>query len=237
MGVRPQPGPRQRRGCAEADTAPKIVCRIFPKKAFLVNERIFAGSAVRVDRGRAASLSARKTKRYPGTSDPTMPIRPEYRVYYGRQWRAYRAVLLALRGEKCSACGRTVPKYLNLAHKTHDPLTSSVAFLCVACPYQGRRTAPARCVATQPRAAAWPDVAASGAGVRGFAGLAHSARGVRSRRSGGAGNVVFVKRQHGPTAHDAARSRFRRAVTGPVPRIVHHKRGYVGQNPTGLKGE
>ena len=67
------------------------------------------------------------------TSDHTMPIRPEYRAYYGRQWRAYRAVLLALRGAQCTACGRTVPKYLNLAHRTHDPLTSSVAFLCVSC--------------------------------------------------------------------------------------------------------
>ena len=67
------------------------------------------------------------------TSDHTMPIRPEYRGYYGRQWRAYRAVLLALRGAQCTACGRTVPKYLNLAHRTHDPLTSSVAFLCVSC--------------------------------------------------------------------------------------------------------
>ncbi len=81
---------------------------------------------------RRPSVSA-AGNRYRGISDDTMPIRPEYRAYYGRQWRAYRAVLLALRGEKCSACGRTVPKYLNLAHSTHDPLTSSVAFLCVSC--------------------------------------------------------------------------------------------------------
>jgi hypothetical protein len=62
-----------------------------------------------------------------------LPIRPEYRQFYGREWRAYRLVLLSLRGSRCTACKRDVPKYLNLAHITNDPLTSSVAFLCPAC--------------------------------------------------------------------------------------------------------
>jgi hypothetical protein len=64
-----------------------------------------------------------------------MPIRAEYRAagLYGRDWRAYRARLLELRGARCAVCGRDVPKYLNLAHTTHDPLTSSVKFLCAGC--------------------------------------------------------------------------------------------------------
>lgn len=61
-----------------------------------------------------------------------MPIRPEFRRYYGPAWRAYRAVLIATHGARCSACGREVAIYLNLAHLSHDPRSSAVAFLCPA---------------------------------------------------------------------------------------------------------
>jgi hypothetical protein len=59
-----------------------------------------------------------------------MPIRRELRKYYGPAWRAYRADLIRVRGNRCSKCGRTVTKYLNLCHTSHDPRTSSVALMC-----------------------------------------------------------------------------------------------------------
>lgn len=62
-----------------------------------------------------------------------MPIRPEWRKrFYGPAWRTYRAELIRTRGNRCSVCGRTVTKYLNLAHTSHDPRTSSVALMCPA---------------------------------------------------------------------------------------------------------
>ncbi len=71
-----------------------------------------------------------------------MPIRAELLSYYGREWRIYRSVLLALRGARCTACKRACARYLNLAHTTHDPRTSSVAFLCPSC--HARQDAPHR---------------------------------------------------------------------------------------------
>jgi 5-methylcytosine-specific restriction endonuclease McrA len=63
-----------------------------------------------------------------------MPIRPEYRSYYGAAWRRYRAALLErLPVPACSKCGRTATINLQLAHLTHDPRSSAVAFLCAAC--------------------------------------------------------------------------------------------------------
>lgn len=61
-----------------------------------------------------------------------MPIRRELRKYYGVAWRAYRAELIRVRGNRCSKCGRVVTRYLNLCHTSHDPRTSSVALMCVA---------------------------------------------------------------------------------------------------------
>lgn len=62
-----------------------------------------------------------------------MPIRKELLIFYGREWRAYRRALIARRGSTCTACQRAVERYLNLAHETHDPATSSVALMCPAC--------------------------------------------------------------------------------------------------------
>jgi hypothetical protein len=62
-----------------------------------------------------------------------MPIRAEYRGFYGPEWRAYRELLIALRGNRCKICLANVARYINLAHDTHDPATSSVSLLCPAC--------------------------------------------------------------------------------------------------------
>ena len=62
-----------------------------------------------------------------------MPIRPEFRPFYGAEWRLYRKRLIELRGTFCKHCRRDVPKWLNLAHETHDPRTSSTILLCPAC--------------------------------------------------------------------------------------------------------
>lgn len=61
-----------------------------------------------------------------------MAIRPEFRLFYGPKWRAYRRDLILRRGPICSVCGREITRYLNLVHLTHDPLTSSVALMCAA---------------------------------------------------------------------------------------------------------
>jgi hypothetical protein len=71
-----------------------------------------------------------------------MPIRAEYRAFYGRDWRAYRAAIIALRGARCTACRREVERYLQLTHTTHDPITSSTRLLCAAC--HARHDAPHR---------------------------------------------------------------------------------------------
>jgi hypothetical protein len=60
-------------------------------------------------------------------------IRPSYRAFYGREWRAYRLALIASRGAVCRDCGRVIARYVNLCHETHDPLTSSVRVVCPGC--------------------------------------------------------------------------------------------------------
>jgi hypothetical protein len=62
-----------------------------------------------------------------------MPIAKALRRFYGAEWRAYRAELIALHGPRCSACDAEVPKYLNLAHLEHDQRSSRVALLCMPC--------------------------------------------------------------------------------------------------------
>jgi hypothetical protein len=62
-----------------------------------------------------------------------MPIRSEYREFYGKEWRAYRLRLLELRGAWCRDCGRAIARYANLSHDTHNPLTSSVIIRCPGC--------------------------------------------------------------------------------------------------------
>ena len=53
--------------------------------------------------------------------------------FYGKAWRAYRATLIRVRGNRCSTCGRIVTKYLQACHTSHNPRTSSVALMCPAC--------------------------------------------------------------------------------------------------------
>jgi hypothetical protein len=62
-----------------------------------------------------------------------LPIRRELRGFYGAEWRTYRSRLIELRGATCKHCGRDVPKWLNLAHETHNPRTSSTILLCATC--------------------------------------------------------------------------------------------------------
>ena len=62
-----------------------------------------------------------------------MPIRPEYRRYYGADWRAFRVRILDERGRECERCGRT-HRLLNVAHLTHDPADRrSIAVFCPSC--------------------------------------------------------------------------------------------------------
>ena len=60
-------------------------------------------------------------------------IRPSYRPFYGREWRAYRRAMIARRGSRCTRCGLDCAKYLNFAHTHHDPLNSDVVRVCAAC--------------------------------------------------------------------------------------------------------
>ncbi|HEV8500411.1 MAG TPA: hypothetical protein VGR63_02455 [Casimicrobiaceae bacterium] len=62
-----------------------------------------------------------------------MPIRPEYRAFYGHAWRRFRARLLEVRGAVCRDCGRAIGRYANLSHETHDPLTSGIRIRCAGC--------------------------------------------------------------------------------------------------------
>jgi hypothetical protein len=79
-------------------------------------------------------------------------IRAEYRKFYGREWKVYRARLLEVRGAWCRDCGRTIAKYANLSHDTHDPMTSSVTVRCPGC--HTRRDSAQRCAVTRRRRAA-----------------------------------------------------------------------------------
>ncbi len=82
-----------------------------------------------------------------------MPIAPELRArFYGRDWRRYRARLIEIRGPRCAACGRDTPRYLNAAHTTHDPATSSIKLMCAAC--HARHDAPRRIATVRRRRAA-----------------------------------------------------------------------------------
>jgi hypothetical protein len=81
----------------------------------------------------AASASDTRVIRYPGYNRERVPIRPELRHFYDSHWRTYRLALIAIHGSRCSACKRAVQRYLNLAHLTHDPRSSSVALMCPAC--------------------------------------------------------------------------------------------------------
>lgn len=60
-------------------------------------------------------------------------IREVLRPFYGREWRALRAALIACRGARCAVCGKECEKGLNLCHVTHDPRTSSLMLMCAAC--------------------------------------------------------------------------------------------------------
>jgi hypothetical protein len=71
-----------------------------------------------------------------------VPIRAEYRTYYGPDWRRFRARLIETRGAWCRDCLRQIAKYINLCHETHDPVTSSIRIVCAAC--HARRDAPHR---------------------------------------------------------------------------------------------
>lgn len=62
-----------------------------------------------------------------------MPIAKAFQRFYGVEWRAYRAELIASHGSVCSVCRRQVPAYLNLAHLDHDQRNSRVALLCIGC--------------------------------------------------------------------------------------------------------
>jgi hypothetical protein len=61
-----------------------------------------------------------------------MPIRRELRAFYGPEWRAYRRALIEKHGPICTVCGARVEKYINLAHRTHDPKSGIVALMCPA---------------------------------------------------------------------------------------------------------
>lgn len=62
-----------------------------------------------------------------------MPIRPELRQFYGAAHRADRAALIAEHGPICMRCGAETLEYLNLAHVTHDPRSTSRALWCASC--------------------------------------------------------------------------------------------------------
>ncbi len=76
-----------------------------------------------------------------------MPIRPEFRKYYGAEWRRYRLVLLELAGNKCANC-RSEHKYLSGAHMHHDPRHGQlITVLCPAC--HARHDTPQRIAMTR----------------------------------------------------------------------------------------
>lgn len=60
-------------------------------------------------------------------------IRPEYRKFYGQEWRARRLILIAGAGNRCAICGREFPSSrLQGAHVFHDPRHPSVRVLCIS---------------------------------------------------------------------------------------------------------
>jgi hypothetical protein len=79
-------------------------------------------------------------------------IRAEYRKFYGRAWRRFRARLLEVRGAVCRDCGRAITRYVNLSHESHDPVGSSIRIRCAAC--HARADAPHRLAVVRRRRAA-----------------------------------------------------------------------------------
>lgn len=61
-----------------------------------------------------------------------MPIRREFRRYYGARWRRERLVALAQADYRCALCGRE-HRLLNWAHVEHDPRSPRRAVLCPSC--------------------------------------------------------------------------------------------------------
>lgn len=62
-----------------------------------------------------------------------MAIRKEFRKYYGPAFRRFRLALIAAHGPVCMKCRRNTPKYLAVAHITHDPRHSEVRLFCASC--------------------------------------------------------------------------------------------------------
>lgn len=92
-----------------------------------------------------------------------MPIRREYRAFYGHAWRKNRARLIGERGARCADCGRAGERYLNVSHDHHDPRSVLVTLRCPGCHARHdarhalavrRRTRAARCG----QAWLWPEV-------------------------------------------------------------------------------
>lgn len=64
-----------------------------------------------------------------------MPLNPEYRHLYGREWRQFRLELIeAAGGDICSQCGIELAEGINGAHTDHDPRNkNSVVLMCPSC--------------------------------------------------------------------------------------------------------
>lgn len=64
-----------------------------------------------------------------------MPLRPEHRQYYGREWKAFRLELIEeAGGQICSLCDVELAQGINGAHRDHDPRNkASVALMCPSC--------------------------------------------------------------------------------------------------------
>ncbi len=76
-----------------------------------------------------------------------MPIRSEYRKYYGSRWRKFRVTALEAAGNVCQRCGKP-HRLLNVAHLSHDPADrGSLAVLCPSC--HARNDTPQRVAMTR----------------------------------------------------------------------------------------
>jgi 5-methylcytosine-specific restriction endonuclease McrA len=62
-----------------------------------------------------------------------MPIRPEYRKYYGARWRKFRLTMLEAAGHVCQVCHQP-HRLLNVVHLSNDPADRSrLTVLCPRC--------------------------------------------------------------------------------------------------------
>jgi 5-methylcytosine-specific restriction endonuclease McrA len=62
-----------------------------------------------------------------------MPIRPEYRKYYGARWRKFRLTMLEAAGNVCQVCHQP-HRLLNVVHLSNDPADRSrLTVLCPSC--------------------------------------------------------------------------------------------------------